>query len=112
MEHAWIGIPEKRNFNNNPFCYSNHKLYIKYGKQTCHFVLHSKFKQFDYVKLFKRQEQIDALTEIISFSTVAQTKIYTKSSKSVKNASHEASGQIASVNESQENEYSSDVMSN
>ena len=34
---VWV-YPKTQNCNNNPFCSSNHKLYIKYGKQICHFL--------------------------------------------------------------------------
>ena len=105
--------PEKRNSKKNPFCSLNHMFYIKDGKQTCHFVGHSKLKPIDYVALLNLQQHSAALTASIYPSTVAKRKKQssTKSSTSVKNMSHEASGQIASVNELQENEHSFDVVS-
>ena len=61
--------------------------------------------------LFKRQDHGAALTSSIYSSTVAKTNrnASTTSSTSVKNISHEASGQVASVNEPQEDEHYSDV---
>ena len=82
-------------------------------KQTCHFVGHSKLKTVDYIAFLVLQQHSAALTASIYPSTVAKRKKQssTKSSTSVKNMSHEASGQIASVNELQENEHSFDVVS-
>ena len=70
-------------------------------------------KRIDYVAFFKCREHIAEFTASIASSTVAQTnkKSSSTSSTSVKNTSHEASGQIVSVNEPQENEHSSYVVS-
>ena len=90
-----------------------HKFYIKYGNESCHFVGNSITKPIDYDTLFKRKLHSAARTSSIGFSTVAKTpnKTYTSSSTSVKNTSDKVSGQITAVNEPQENESNSDVMS-
>ena len=108
----WV-YPEKWNCKDNSFCPLTHKFYIKYGKQKCHFFGHSKLKPIDYVAFFNIQEHSSALTASISSIKVAQTReiFPTTSSKSVKNTSQEASGQIASVNEPQGNKYYSDEVS-
>ena len=67
----------------------------------------------DYVALFKFQEKSADLESRIDYSNAAQTNKTTStiSSTSVKETPPEASVQIASVNEPQEIEHSSDVMS-
>ena len=67
----------------------------------------------DYVALFKFQEKSADLESRIDYSNAAQTNKTTStiSSTSVKETSPEASVQIASVNEPQEDEYYSDVVS-
>ena len=59
--------PLKINIKRNPFWYLTHKFYIKYGKQACHFVGHSKLKPIDYNALFKTQEEIAAITENVAW---------------------------------------------
>ena len=70
-------------------------------------------KPIDYVALFNHREQSDAIIASIGSSNVSKTKnkYSTASSNSVKNISHEVSSKISAVNESQENEPNSDVMS-
>ena len=70
-------------------------------------------KPIDCVEFFNLQEGIFSLTSSTDSSIVAQIhkSASTKSSTSVKKTSHEASGQIASVNEPQENRNSSGVVS-
>ena len=96
-------VDPKKNYKKNTFCSSNHKFYIKNGKQTCDFVGNLKLKPIDYVMLFKRQYHSAALTASISSSTVAKTnkKYSNTSSMNVKNMFHEAPSQIASVIEPQ-----------
>ena len=62
---------------------------------------------------FKHRDRSAALTEIISYNIVAKShnKCSNISSTSVNNTYNEASGKIAAVNEPQENEHSSNVMS-
>ena len=72
-----------------------------------------KLKPIEYVALFNLKENSATLTSSIASSTLSKThnKYYNASSISVKNTSHEVSGKIAAVNETQENQPSSDVMS-
>ena len=67
----------------------------------------------DYVAFFKRQVHNAALTESIYYITIVKTnkKYSTAYYTSVKNKYHEVSGKITAVNETQENEHYSDVMS-
>ena len=100
-----MGRPEKLNCGRNPLCYSTHKFCIKYGKQTLHAFGNSKLKPIDYVAFFELQEHSDSLTSsIYSITIVKRNKITSnKSSTIVKITSHEASDQIASLNEPKEN---------
>ena len=70
-------------------------------------------KPIDCVSLFNLQQESAALIASTSWSTVVQIKKITSTTsyKSVKNMSHEASGQIESVNEPQQIEHSYDVLS-
>ena len=99
----WVD-PKKINSSNNPLCSLTHKFYIKDGKQTCHFVGHSKLKPIDCVALFKIQEESAALTASIASSNVAQiSKISsTTSSTSVKKRlmKHQVTQHIENLNSS------------
>ena len=70
-------------------------------------------KPINPVAFFKCQEHSAAFTASIASINVAKTKnkASTTYSISVKNTSHEESGQSASVNEPQGNDHSSDVVS-
>ena len=70
-------------------------------------------KPTDYVAFFKRKDHSDELTASIDSSTVAKTKnkYSTTTYTSVKKTSHEVSGKITAVNEPQENESYSYLMS-
>ena len=74
---------------------------------------HSKLKPIGFFVYLKLEYNSDVLTSSIAYSTAVKTKnkAYTEYSTSVKNTPHEVSGKIAAVNEAQENEPSSDVMS-
>ena len=108
----WVD-PQRRNCNNNPFHSLTCKFYIKHGKHTCN-IFWTLIIETNWIFLFfKLQEHIDALSRGIAFSSAAkkrEKKEYTTSSTSVKNTSHEASVQIASVNKPQENEQLYDVV--
>ena len=78
----WVYL--KKNINNNSSCSSTNNFYIKYGKQACNFVGHSKSKPIDYVALLKLQEKSAALTASTASINVAQKKTSTTSFTSVK----------------------------
>ena len=97
----------------NTLCSLTHKFHIKDRNKSYHFVGHLKLKPADYVEFSKRQEHSAELTVIIASSNISKkkNKASMSSSTSLKNTSHEVSGQIIAVNKPQENEHSSDVMS-
>ena len=90
-----------------------HKFYIKDENKSCNFVGNSQLKPVDYIALFKLKENSATLIASIVSSTLSKTtnKYSNASSTSVKNTYHEVSGKIAAVNEPQENQPFSDVMS-
>ena len=71
FECVYLKTPD---LQKNPFCYYTHKFYIKYGKQTCHFVGNLKLKSIDYLEFFNRQDHSAPLILSIASINVAKTK--------------------------------------